>query len=224
VHYTYTGPTSAAFDWRGSPNTIRYGRTRRYTKTAVAHTPNPKPYSSSRPFWEARLSRLRAGATYHCSIGGGRDHLFSTASTGPFRFDVEADVGSANDFPGVTTTERQIAADRPAFVLVVGDITHASDNGQPAVDQAFDDVMPWSVRRVHASRGKPRMGHADRRPPQLQETPVQRGTWPDWQRTAAVVMAAAQKNPKIHFIVTFGHRPASRSTTSCTSPPETPPR
>src|SRR5439155_295534 len=73
VHYTFTGPTSIAFDWRGTAKTIRYGRTSRYGRTVRAHLATPAPFSSAGPFWEARLSRLKRGTSYHYSIGGGPD-------------------------------------------------------------------------------------------------------------------------------------------------------
>jgi len=38
--------------------------------------------------------------------------------------------------------------------------------------------------------------------------PYTDATWTDWQRKAVRLMAAGQRNPWIHFIVTFGHRPA----------------
>jgi hypothetical protein len=38
--------------------------------------------------------------------------------------------------------------------------------------------------------------------------PYTRASWSDWQLQADRVMAAAQTDPRIHFIVTFGHRPA----------------
>jgi len=65
VHYTYTGPTSVAFDWRGSSNQIQYGLTASYGSTVLAATPNPGPISSTGPFWEAKLIGLNPGTTYH---------------------------------------------------------------------------------------------------------------------------------------------------------------
>ena len=73
VHYTFTGPTSVAFDWRGTATDIRYGPTTSYGSTAAASTPTPLPYSSAGPFEEADLTGLTPGATYHYSIGGGPD-------------------------------------------------------------------------------------------------------------------------------------------------------
>ena len=61
VHYTYTGPTSVAFDWRGSATDISYGTTTLYGSTATATTPNPTPFSSAGPFREVHLTGLAAG-------------------------------------------------------------------------------------------------------------------------------------------------------------------
>src|SRR4051794_16742071 len=144
VHYTFSSATSATFDWVGSVRTIRFGRSPRYGRGATAHAPVPLPFSSRGPFREARLERLRPGTTYHYSIGGGADHVFSTAPVGRFRFDVEADVGDSSNEKRVGPTQAQIARDRPAFVLVAGDLTYANDDGQAAVDRHFDDVMAWS--------------------------------------------------------------------------------
>jgi parallel beta-helix repeat protein len=38
--------------------------------------------------------------------------------------------------------------------------------------------------------------------------PYTNSTWLEWQSQAAPIFAAAQADPSIHFIVTFGHRPA----------------
>ena len=149
VHYTFTGPTSVAFDWRGTATDMRYGTTSSYGSAAVAHAPNPLPFSSAGPFQEVVLGGLQVGATYHYSIGGGVDHTFNTAPTGTFRFDVIADVGSSRDYSNVAPTQNQVAADNPAFVLVPGDLTYAEPLGQPAVDQHFNDVMAWSLQAAY---------------------------------------------------------------------------
>src|SRR6266542_1915723 len=38
--------------------------------------------------------------------------------------------------------------------------------------------------------------------------PYTSATWAEWQTRADAVMAAAQADPSIHYIVTHGHRPA----------------
>ncbi len=249
VHYTFTGPTSVAFDWAGRPNSIRYGRTSRYGFVATAHRPTPTPSSSSGPFWEIKLTGLRPGVAYHYSIGGGPDHTFATAPTGPFRFDVEADIGDSANADGVAPTQKQIAADKPALVLAVGDLSYGNLNGQAAVDRHFNDVMAWSqtaaympvwgnhewdhasddlrnykgrfsIPNAHASPGAPDLGCCGEdwgwfdaggvRFISYPE-PYTDASWSDWQSQANTVMAAAQADPKIDFIVTFGHRPAYSS-------------
>jgi hypothetical protein len=246
VHYTFTGPRSVAFDWVGGGNTIRYGRSRAYGARARAHAPRPLPFSSHGPFREARLGKLRPATTYHYSIAGGRDHTFTTAPAAPFRFDAEADVGDSGSFDGVLPTQRQIAADHPAFVLVVGDLTYANDDGQSAADRHFNDVMVWSqtaaympawgnhewdessddlrnykgrfaIPHPHGSPGAPGKnccgedwGWFDAGGVRFisYPEPYSDRTWQDWRTKAAPIMAAAQADPRINFIVTFGHRPA----------------
>ena len=248
-HYTLTGPTSVAFDWTGTATAIRYGRTSRYRSTGRAHRATPMPVSSTDPFWEAGLARLKAGTTYHYSIGGSPDNTFTTAPRKAFRFDVEADVGDSGDAARVRATQEQIAADKPAFVIVAGDLTYGNVNGQAAVDRHFDDVMAWSRRAAYmpawgnhewdssgddlrnykgrftipngqASPGAPAQGCCGEdwgwfdaggvRFISYPE-PYAHATWDDWQSKAGPLMASAQANPRIHFIVTFGHRPAYSS-------------
>jgi hypothetical protein len=249
VHYTFTGPTSVAFDWVGPNGVIRYGRTPKYGFSVRARTPTPRPISSSGPFWEANLIGLRVGTTYHYSIGGGRDHTFRTAPTGPFRFDVEADIGGSRSSDGVAPTQRQIAADKPDFVLAIGDLTYGNDDGQAAVDRHFNDVMVWSqnaayipawgnhewdessddlrnykgrfaIPNAHASPGAPAKGCCGEdwgwfdaggvRFISYPE-PYTDATWSDWHSKAVAVMASAEADPKINFVITFGHRPAYSS-------------
>ncbi len=40
--------------------------------------------------------------------------------------------------------QSMIAAGRPAFALMVGDLTYANTSDQTAVDRHFNDVMVWS--------------------------------------------------------------------------------
>jgi parallel beta-helix repeat protein len=247
VHYTYTGPTSVTFDWRGTATDIRYGDTTAYGATATAQTANPTPFSSGGPFQEVRLTGLAPGTTYHYSIGGGADQTFTTAPTGNFRFDVMADIGSSLSFANARTTQNEVAADSPAFVLGVGDLTYAHPFGQPEVDQHFNDVMVWSQTAAYmpvwgnheweepadddlrnykgrfelpnpqTSTGAPAAGCCGEdwgwfdaggvRFISYPE-PYESGTWANWQQNVDPIMAAAQADPSIRYIVTFGHRPA----------------
>ena len=103
VHYTFTGKTSVAFDWRGTATDIRYGTTSDYGETAEAQAASPTPISSAGPFQEVELQGLEPGTRYHYSIGGGSDHTFTTAPTGAFRFNVMADAGSSREVATVVT-------------------------------------------------------------------------------------------------------------------------
>src|SRR5215203_4915433 len=51
VHYTFTGATSVAFDWRGAATEIRYGLDSSYGSAATAVT-DPLPWSSPGPYRE----------------------------------------------------------------------------------------------------------------------------------------------------------------------------
>ena len=248
VHYTYTGTDSVAFDWRGEATEIRYGATSGYGSSAAAHAPDPLPFSSAGPFREVELTGLSPGTTYHYSIGGGPDHTFSTAPAGDFRFDVEGDIGSSLKYTKVAPTQAQIAADDPAFVLGVGDLTYGNDDGQSAVDQHFNDVMPWSSKAAYmpvwgnhdwdggddlrnykgrfaiphsqTSTGAPSAGCCGEDWGWFDAGGVRfisypepytsgaSGTWAEWQTQADSAMAAAQADPRVRYIVTFGHQPA----------------
>jgi parallel beta-helix repeat protein len=246
VHYTFTGPTSVAFDWRGTATEIRYGATTSYGSTATTHTPTPLPISSAGPFQEVELTGLTPGATYHYSIGEGTDHTFTTAPTGDYDFDVIADVGSSLDFSNVAPTQNQVAGDSPAFVLMAGDLTYTDLYGQASVDQHFNDVMAWSQQAAYmpawgnhewqsaaddlrnykgrfvlpnpqTSPGAPAPGCCGEDWSWFDAggvrfisypEPYSSSTWTNWQSQADPIFAAAQADASIHFIVTFGHRPA----------------
>jgi hypothetical protein len=245
LHYTYGGPTSVTFDWDGTASTLRYGLTKRYGSTVRAGPPKVIPFSSKGPFRQATITGLKPGRTYHYSVGNVAS-TFSTPPVGRFRFDFEADVGASNDFSTVTVTQKQIVADRPAFVIVAGDLTYANDNGLAAVDRHFDDVMPWSRSSAYMPawgnhewdepsddmrnyKGRFSLPHPQSSPDAPSKgccgqdwgwfdaggvrfiaypEPYSYNSWRDWLTKASPLMEAAQRNPKIHFIVTFGHRPA----------------
>jgi hypothetical protein len=248
VHYTFTGPTSVAFDWRGGANDIRYGPTSAYGTTVIAQTPNPLPWSSPGPYWEAHLFGLQPATTYHYSIGGGADGTFTTAPTGTCRFDAEGDISSTLDGSEVGVVQANIAADDPDFVLGLGDLSYADVVERAAVDQHFNDMMVWSRTAAYM----PTWGNHEWQDPvdddlrnymgrfaipngQLSAgTPTPAGedwgwfeacgirfvsypepyssaTWSEWGAAVGPVMAAAQADPSVRFIVTFGHRPAYSS-------------
>src|SRR2546430_1418715 len=143
VHYTFAGPTSVTLDWRGTAPDVRYGPTSSYGSTATGVAPQWTPISSAGPFWQAQLTGLAAGTTYHYSIGGGSDYTFHTPPTGDFRFDAIGDIGDTTHFSHLADTFSAIASDQPSFVLVVGDLTYANaaNATQAAVDQHLHDAM-----------------------------------------------------------------------------------
>ena len=81
VHYTFTGSTSVAIDWRGTANDVRWGTSTAYGQTATGVAPGWTPWSSAGPFWQLELGGLAPGATYHYSIGGGPDYTFHAPPT-----------------------------------------------------------------------------------------------------------------------------------------------
>src|SRR5919202_738969 len=150
VHYTFTGPTSVTIDWVGAATDIRYGKTTAYGTTVTAHAGTPTPTDSAGPFQEADLNGLEPGTTYHYSIGGGGDKTFTTAPTGDFTFDVEADIGGG--LTNARSIQQDVAADAPAFTLVPGDLSYASNGGAlnlPKGALHFNHVMPWSVSAAY---------------------------------------------------------------------------
>ena len=147
VHWTFIGQTSVTFDWRGFDTTIRYGLTSSYGQTAAGVTPSPIPFSSPGPFWEAKLTGLQENTTYHYSIGSGADHTFHTPpprGTSDFTVFVEGDIGASIQYPRMAVIQSQIAAEHPAFVFPVGDLSYANEFSQASVDAHFNDVMVWS--------------------------------------------------------------------------------
>ncbi len=147
IHWTITAQTSVAFDWRGPENSIRYGLTSSYGQVVTATTPNPLPFSSAGPFWEARITGLRENTLYHYSIGSSPDHTFRTPQprgVSDFVVYAEGDIGDSADWWRVTDIQNMIGAGRPHFVLAVGDLTYGNSVGQDAVDTHFNDVMVWS--------------------------------------------------------------------------------
>ncbi len=149
VHYTFTGPTSVAFDWRGGTDEIRYGATADYGLSATASEPSPLSWASPGPYREVQLSGLAPDTTYHYSAGGSTDHTFRTAPDGPFRFVAVGDIGESVTYPWIDEMMEQIATEHPAFVLALGDLTYANKNCPEAVDQHFNDVQAWSLEAAY---------------------------------------------------------------------------
>ena len=251
VHYTFTGATSVALDWRGTAQDVRYGLTADYGQTETGAAPQWTPISSPGPFWQVQISGLSPGTTYHYSIGGGPDYTFRTppAAGQQFRFDAIGDIGDTSHFSHLADTFSAIAADQPSFVVMDGDLTYANaaNATQSVVDQHFNDVMAWStfaaympawgnhewespaVDDLRNYKGRLLMPNAQASPgaPGVSccgddwgwfdaggvrfisyPEPYTSATWPDWQAKASALMAGAQNDPSINYIVTFGHRPA----------------
>jgi len=208
------------------------------------------PYSSSGPFWEARLTSLLPNTVYHYSIAGGLDHLFHTmpAPGNEFIAYVEGDIGDTSNYSRVGPVQSLIARGGPSFVITVGDLTYGNANGQTAVDNHFNNVMDWSQDAAYmpgwgnhewdtsGDNFKNYKGRFDLPNPQtspgaptlgccgedwywfdcgntrfISYPEPYSGAWSDWNTKANTLMNAAQSNPAIAFIVTFGHRPAYSS-------------
>ena len=147
IHWTFTGPTSVAFDWRGTESSIQYGLTPAYGLSATAYTPSPLPWSSPGPFWEVRLTGLMPDTLYHYSIGGGSGHTFRTMrgpGSSDFTVMAQGDIGSAVRYWRMGVVQQQVADQRPDFTLMLGDLTYGNAHGPAAVDNHFNDVMVWS--------------------------------------------------------------------------------
>ncbi len=155
IHWSFTGPTSVTIEWRGLAALASYGTDpSNLIFTVFASTPSPVPDGLG-PFREARLIGLEPGTHYYYRVGAGTVHEFDTplprGSSG-FWFAQEADIGSSHTYPPVLATQQQIAADqpaipgddRPAFVILNGDLTYGDQGDIANVDQHFNDVMVWS--------------------------------------------------------------------------------
>ncbi len=252
VHWTFTGPTSVTLNWREGASWVRYGLTSAYDMQAEASAPAIRPFSSAGPFREARITGLEPDALYHYSIGGGPDHTFRTPpphGTSGFEVMVAGDVGSSRGYREVPALQQLIAADMPRFTLMVGDLTYGNHHGMKAVEQHFEDVMPWSqdaaympawgnhewdipdaddlrnykgrfdLPNARTSPGSPAVSccgedwywfdYGNVRFIAYPEPWV--GAWLDWSLRAETLMSEADADTAIHFIVTFGHRPAYSS-------------
>ena len=273
VHFTFTGATSVAFDWVGGDSVLRYGLTTDYGQTQTAVEPTPLPTASAGPFREAELTGLEPDTEYHYAIGTGPDHTFRTSPAAPFSFVAVGDIGDSTSYPWITDLMGQIAAERPAFVLPLGDLTYANYNCAAAIDRHFDDVQVWSTEAAYMPvwgnheygkksttqqpcaiddtfanyKGRFALPH-----PQVLSSdgattasapgcalvdglnPCRGEDWywfdvgpvrviagpepftaavTEWRAAADTLMAEAQADPSIRYIVTASHRPAYSSST-----------
>jgi hypothetical protein len=149
VHWTIMGPTSVTFDWRGTEaeNIISYHKSGARPQQVTATVPQPLPFSSGGPFWEAKITGLQVDTLYYYSIANGPEHTFRTPpprGNPGFTVYAEGDIGSTHSYFRVGGVQDLIANGAPAFVLAIGDLTYGNDKGMDDVDQHFKDVMVWS--------------------------------------------------------------------------------
>jgi hypothetical protein len=154
VHFTYTGPRSVTFDWRGNTSTLRFWSKDAPPRTVTGHAPAPQPISSAGPFQEAELDGLTPGAEYIYEFANDARPVpvsFRAPPTGPARFVFAAvgDVGASTVEPDAAGVNEDIRIADPWFVLMLGDVSYADLKSQAAVDQHFEDVMTWSRRAAY---------------------------------------------------------------------------
>lgn len=96
------------------------------------------------------LSGLRPGVQYRYAVmtdsGMSRSYAFVTAPSKPasFTFAAFADQGDCVDFRPACKVNRQLVAERPAFVLGAGDLSYADDKGIPAEDRWLQDISAYA--------------------------------------------------------------------------------
>jgi Calcineurin-like phosphoesterase len=109
--------------------------------------PQPLPFSSGGPFWEAKITGLQRNTLYYYSIANGPEHTFRTPpprGNSGFTVYAEGDIGSTHSYFRVGGVQDLIANGAPAFVLAIGDLSYGNNKGMDDVDQHFNDVMAWS--------------------------------------------------------------------------------
>jgi hypothetical protein len=155
VHFTYTGPDSVTFDWRGDGTTVRYWAKGLPPRTVNAHPATPTPTSMSGPFQEAVADQLVPGLEYQFEVGHPvkpQGHAFR-APPGPgasgFSFAAVGDLGDTGGQPAAAGVHRDMRLADPWFVLALGDLSYADLKDQAAVDRHFEDVMVWSQRAAY---------------------------------------------------------------------------
>jgi hypothetical protein len=149
VHFTFTGPTSAVFSWRGNNRTMRIWAKGERPRTIDAHDAKPGPFSMPGQWQEAEITGLQPDTQYGYEVGRPRLPVPSffrsppTAGSAGFNFAAMADLGASMEFP-VSPTHRLVALGEPAFVFVLGGLTLADLRAQTSVDRHFEDIMGWS--------------------------------------------------------------------------------
>jgi hypothetical protein len=154
VHFTYTGPTSVTFDWRGTGTTLRYWTRGQPPRLVSAHAPTPVPISSAGPFQEAVADGLTPGADYYYELGNAARPVPMSfrappVRSGRFVFAAVGDMGDSGGQPGAAGVNADLRIADPWFVLMLGDLSYADLRAQTAVDRHFDDVMAWSRRAAY---------------------------------------------------------------------------
>ncbi|HEU4914305.1 MAG TPA: fibronectin type III domain-containing protein [Candidatus Saccharimonadales bacterium] len=271
IHFAYgDSADEVVFNWRGTESTIYFGLDTTYGQQVTAGTSPITPWDIAGPFWEAHLTGLTPGATYHYKIGAdGSDMTFRTKPTGDFTWVDIGDTKSTYCAPWMTAQHALIAAQNPHFVTHGGDIGLLNECGVPSTHAYYTDQEAWS----HSAAFQPAWGNHEYGQPtadapagtprdslanykgrswitNAQTVPVDTATrisnpgcgeesgssvnlcqgrdwghftagkvlfisypenwtngWADWQAKAGNLMADAQADPNIDFIVTYGHRP-----------------
>ena len=160
IHWSVISPGEVSFAWRGTDLRVFWGtQPGVYTNQVFGVAPAPVPDGTG-PFMIARVTGLVPGQLYYYRVGGGTEHTFRAPpprGSEEFWFGEEADVGSSLTYPQVRATQDSMAADewlvpgndKPAFVLMAGDLTYGDQGSLADVDQHFNDVMAWSCTAAY---------------------------------------------------------------------------
>lgn len=150
IHFTFTGPTSATFSWRGNNRSMRIWAKNEPPRTIEARVAKPGPFSMAGTWQEAEVTDLRPDTQYGYEIGRPRLPVPSFFRAPPeagksgFAFAAITELGASLEFKSVRPTHRLVAIGEPAFVLVLGGLTFADLRAQTSVDRHFEDAMAWS--------------------------------------------------------------------------------
>jgi hypothetical protein len=155
VHFTFTGPTSVTFNWRGSGRSVRIWSKAMAPRMIEAHDPEPRPFSTAGNWREATVDGLEPDTEYGYEVGSSRLPVPAFVRTPPapgtsgFKFVAVAGMGSSIDYPEIRPAHRLIKQLAPAFVLGLGDLTYGDVRTMTSVDRHFEDVAPWAVRAAY---------------------------------------------------------------------------